>query len=237
MRFRTAVAFDIRFQWRHGFYWIYIIICSFYLVLLHFIPDSYRERILCLLTFSDPSALGLILAGGIVLLERDQAIHDPLFVTPIQVREYLLSKACSLSVLSLLAAWVIHGVSNGIPQSPMGFSTGIVLTSSFMTLLSIGVVARCQTINRFILLSQVFALPFILPLLGYFDVWNSKLFLLLPTEGTLRLLSSGTAALSLVDYMYSILILLIWNVVVYVWARRSFAEHVLKRIGKRGARK
>lgn len=237
MRFRSAFAFDIRFQWRHGFYWIYVIICAFYLVLLHLIPDHYREQTMLLLTFSDPSALGLILAGGIVLLERDQGIHDPLFVTPIRVREYLLSKAGSLSVLSLLAAWVIHVVASGIPQSPFGFSTGIILTSSFMTLLSIGVVARCQTINGFILLSQVFALPFILPLLGYFKVWNSKLFLWLPTEGTLRLLSSGTSAMSFGNYIYSISILLLWNVVIYVWAKRSFENHVMMRIGKGGARK
>jgi fluoroquinolone transport system permease protein len=237
MRFRTAFAFDIRFQWRHGFYWIYIIICAFYLVLLHLIPDHYRDQTMLLLTFSDPSALGLILAGGIVLLERDQGIHDPLFVTPIRVREYLLSKASSLSVLSLLAAWVIHVVASGIPQSPIGFSAGIILTSSFMTLLSIGVVARCQTINGFILLSQVFALPFILPLLGYFKVWNSKVFLFLPTEGTLRLLTSGTLSMSLGNFMYSIMILLLWNVVIFAWAKMSFEQHVMKRIGKGGGGK
>jgi fluoroquinolone transport system permease protein len=235
MRFRAAFAFDIRFQWRHGFYWIYIIICTFYLVLLHLIPDSYREQTMLLLTFSDPSALGLILAGGIVLLEKDQGIHDPLFVTPIRVREYLLAKAGSLSVLSLLVAWVIHVVASGIPQSPLGFSIGIILTSSFMTLLSIGVVARCQTINGFILRSQVFVLPFILPLLGYFEVWNSKLFLLFPTEGTLRLLSSGTSSITLGNYMYSISILLLWNVVIYVWAKLSFEQHIMMRIGKGGS--
>jgi fluoroquinolone transport system permease protein len=234
MRFRAAFAFDIRFQWRHGFYWIYIIICTCYLILLHLIPDSYREQTMLLLTFSDPSALGLILAGGIVLLEKDQGIHDPLFVSPIRVREYLLAKAGSLSVLSLCAAWVIHVFASGIPQSPLGFSTGIILTSSFMTLLSIGVVARCQTINGFILLSQVFALPFVLPLLGYFEVWNSKLFLLFPTEGTLRLLSSGISSISLGNYMYSISILLLWNVVIYVWAKRSFEQHIMMRIGKGG---
>lgn len=234
MRFRTAFAFDIRFQWRHGFYFIYMVICAIYLVFLHLIPDSYRERTMLLLTFSDPSALGLILAGGIVLLERDQGIHDPLYVTPIRVREYLLSKAGSLAVLSLLAAWVIHVVASGLPQSLIGFSTGIILTSSLMTFLSIGVVARCRSINGFIVLSQVYALPFILPLLGYFKVWNSRLFLFLPTEGTLRLLSSGTSVMTDGNYFYSISILLVWNMVVYLWAKRSFEQHVMMLIGKGG---
>ncbi|KGE16392.1 hypothetical protein [Paenibacillus wynnii] len=235
MRTSAAFALDVRFQWRHGFYGIYIFVCAFYWVLLHFVPEVYKEKVMVLLTFSDPSALGLIFAGGIILLERDQGIHDPLFVTPIRTREYLLAKAASLSILSLLAAWLIHLVSMGMPLSPLGFSAGILLTSSFMTLLSIGVVARCQTVNSFILLSQVYALPFVLPLLGYFDVWESKLFLLLPTEGTLRLLKSAYSTLTLRDYLYSISILSVWNYAVYVWARRSYEEHILMRVGSGGA--
>jgi fluoroquinolone transport system permease protein len=232
MRTAAAFAFDIRFQWRHGFYAVYMLVCAVYWVLLHFIPDIYRETAMVIITFSDPCALGLILAGGIVLLERDQGIHDPLFVTPVRTREYLLAKAASLSLLSLLAAWIIHLLSLGIPAAPIRFSAGILLTSSFMTLLSIGVVVRCRTINSFILLSQVYALPFVLPLLGYFDVWESSLFMLLPTEGTLRLLQPG---LSEKDDLYAIFILLVWNYAVYVWTRRSYEKHVLLLLGTGGA--
>jgi fluoroquinolone transport system permease protein len=232
VRIRTAVAFDIRFQWRHGFYGVYLIVCAFYVVLLHFIPEEYQEKSTVVLTFSDPSALGLILAGGIVLLERDQGVHDPLFITPIRLREYLLAKAGSLSILSLVAAWAIHGAANGLPVSPVAFSLGILLTSSFMTLLSIGVVARCQTINSFILLSQLYALPFVLPLLGYLGIWNSRLYWLFPTEGTLRLLQGSFKAVPAGHYLYSIVILMIWNIVVYVWAKRSYENHVLKNVGR-----
>ncbi|MDQ0196612.1 fluoroquinolone export ABC transporter permease subunit [Paenibacillus wynnii] len=235
MRTSSAFAFDVRFQWRHGFYGVYLVVCAFYWVLMHFVPEVHKEKVMVLLTFSDPSALGLIFAGGIILLERDQGIHDSLFVTPIRTREYLLAKAGSFSLLSLLSAWVIHLLTMGIPESPFSFSAGILLTSSFMTLLSIGVVARCQTINSFILLSQVYALPFVLPLLGYFNVWESKLFLLLPTEGTLRLLQSAYSTLILRDYLYSLLVLSVWNYAVYVWARRSYEQHILMRVGSGGA--
>lgn len=226
------MAFDIRFQWRHGFYGVYIIICAFYLALLHIIPELYQEKTTVLLTFSDPSALGLILAGGIVLLERDQGTLDPLFVTPIRIREYLLAKVCSLSVLSLLAAWAVHGTANGMPVSPLAFSLGVLMTSSFMTLLSIGVAARCQTINSFILLSQVYALPFVLPLLGYLNVWNYRLFLLLPSEGTLRLLQGAFHSVSAGNYLYSLSILTIWNIAAYIWTKRSYECYVLMNVGR-----
>ncbi|WP_410770896.1 ABC transporter permease [Fontibacillus sp. BL9] len=232
MRAAAAFVFDVRFQWRHGFYFVYMIVCAIYWALLHFIPEPYLEKATVLLTFSDPSALGLILAGGIVLLERDQGIHDPLFITPIRIREYLVAKAASLALISLLAAWVIQLSSIGIPASPMIFSIGIVLTSSFMTLLSIGVAARYRTINSFILMSQVYVMPFILPLLDYLEVWESKLFLLLPTEGTLMLLLSVSFSLTSMNILYALCILSIWNYAVYKWAYRSYERHILNRIGK-----
>ncbi|PYY25749.1 fluoroquinolone export ABC transporter permease subunit [Paenibacillus illinoisensis] len=233
MKFLSAFAFDIKFQWRHGFYIVYAMVCACYWILLNFISNDYLEKAIILLTFSDPSALGLILAGGILLLERDQGIHNPLFVTPLRTRDYLLAKVASLSVLSLTAAWVIHITSSGIPQSPLLFSVGVVLTSSLMTLLSIGVVVRYHTINGFILMSQVFALPLLLPLLGFFELWNSGLFYLLPTEGTLVLLGSAFSVLSAREVIYALFILLIWNYVIYNWANHSFKKYVLGRIGER----
>lgn len=234
MRFMSALVFDIKFQWRHGFYIAYAFVCACYWTLLYFIPDKHLEKIVTVLTFSDPSTLGLILAGGILLLERDQGIHDPLFVTPIRTREYLLAKATSLSVLSLTAAWVIHITSSGVPESPFLFSIGIVLTSSLMTFLSIGVVVRYRTINGFILMSQVYALPLILPLLGFFDVWDLKLYTILPTEGTLLLLQSAFFSLSNGEILYAISILICWNYALYMWAKFSYKKYVLRNIGEGG---
>ncbi len=230
----SLLIFDLRFQWRHGFYYVYVFVCICYWILLRFIPEIYKETTAIALTFSDPAALGLILAGGMVLLERDQGVHDPLFVTPVHIRDYLLAKAGSLSVLSLAAGWVIHAASGSLPPSPFAFSVGIVLTSTFMTLLSVGVAARHRTINGFILMVQVYALPFVLPLLGYFQVWRTDLFLLLPTEGTLRLLGSPPGGLSVNPLLYSVFILLIWNAAAYIWAHRSYSRHVLMWIGGGG---
>jgi len=235
MKGLALFTFDLRFQWRHGFYLVYLLVCAVYWVLLQLIPEQHRDEAAIVLTFSDPCALGLILAGGIVLLERDQGIHDPLFVSPIHLREYLLAKAGSLSLLSLMAGWVIHLASGSLPGSPLAFSAGILLSSSFMTLLSIGVAARYRTINGFILMIQVHALPFVLPLLGFFNWWYTDLFLFLPTEGTMRLLVLAQGGENLVDILYSVTILMIWNYGAYLWAHRSYKRHVLMQIGEGGS--
>lgn len=237
MRLMATVWHDIRFQWRHGFYGVYVLVCALYLLLLHFIAEGYKETVTMLLTFSDPSALGLIFAGGIVLLERDQGIHDSLFVTPIRLLEYLLAKAVSLSLLSLTAAWAIHFFSLGAPMSPFHFSFGVLLTSGFFTLLSIGVVVRSQSINGFILLSQLYALPFTLPLLGLFGVGDTLIYRVFPTEGSLLLLKTAYEHISLGEMVYAYVILILGNVAAFLWAHHSFKQRVLLRIGEGGAGK
>ena len=233
MRWGNALAHDIRFQWRHGFYGVYILVCLLYLLLLHFVPADNQASIVILLTFSDPSAVGLILAGGIILLEKDQGIHHHLFATPLRLQEYLIAKALSISVLSASAAWVIHGFSIGVPASPILFTLSILLSSSFFTFLSIGVVSRARSINGFILLSQVYALPFALPLLYFFGIGRESLYLIFPTHGSLLLLQSALRPLSWWEIVYALAILIVWNGIAFLWAQRSFERRILQRINER----
>lgn len=236
MRTMTAVVYDIRFQIRHGLYGVYVLVCALYVLLLHFLPESYKEKAALLLTFSDPGALGLILAGGIVLLEKDQGVHDSLFVTPLRLREYLLAKAFSISAISLCAAWAIHVFSTGIPAAPVRFSIGVLLTSGMFTFLSIGVVARAQSINGFILLSQLYSLPLALPLLGFFGIGPDGLYRIFPTEGSLVLLEAAYRHVTAVETLYAIALLIVGNASFFFWAHRSFERRVLLRIGEGGAR-
>ncbi|MBB3114743.1 fluoroquinolone transport system permease protein [Paenibacillus phyllosphaerae] len=225
-RLWAAVQFDVRFQFRHGFYTVYVLVCVLYWVLLYFIPKGHKETVTMLLTFSDPSAVGLILAGGIVLLEKDQGIHASLFATPLRLQEYLLAKAISISLLSLASAWAIHGVAIGLSDNPLLFSTGVALTSSMITLLSIGVVANTQSINGFILLSQLYALPFVIPLLGLFGIVSPYLYAIIPTTGSLVLLRSAFESVSYTEIAFALLILLLGNYFVFTWARRSFSQKI-----------
>lgn len=230
-RLARMIAFDIRFQFRHGFYGVYVLICGLYLLLLYYVPDEHKDRITLLLTFSDPSAIGLLVAGGIVLLERDQGIHASLFATPLRIREYLFAKIISLSILSLFAAWVIHGFALGIPDHPILYSLGVLLTSSLFTLVSIAVVARAATINGFILLSQLYALPFIVPLLGLWNIGPTLWYAVIPTSGSLLLLASAYSPLTAMGASYAFLVLMVGNLAVYWWAQHEFRQCVLRKGG------
>jgi fluoroquinolone transport system permease protein len=232
----SAIAYDMKFQIRHGFYGVYVLVCGFYVLLLHYLSPDYKEKAALLLTFSDPGALGLILAGGIVLLEKDQGVHDSLFITPLRLREYLVAKAVSISAISLCAAWAIHLLSLGMPAAPVRFSIGVLLTSALFTFLSIGIVARARSINGFILLSQLYSVPLAIPLLGFFGIGPAGLYWIFPTQGSLVLLQTAYWPVSVWKTAYAIAVLLAGNAAVYVWAYRSFERRILSRVGEGAAK-
>lgn len=210
MRIWRLFLFDVRFQWRHGLYLVYLLVCIVYIGGLSVIPEAYLEKTLVLLTFSDPSALGLILAGGTLLLEKNQGILNNLFATPVKALEYVIAKCFSFSCLSLCAALVIHLSSAGWPASFIQFLLAIVLTSSFFTLLGVAAAIKSRSINSFLIWSQLYALVFILPVLGYLGWFTTSLYALLPVKGTLMLLQGAFQPLSGSDFIYSVFLLLIW---------------------------
>ncbi|WP_150271835.1 ABC transporter permease [Paenibacillus tepidiphilus] len=210
MRLWKLFLFDLRFQWKHGLYFVYFLVCMVYIGGLSIVPEAYLDNTLLLLTFSDPSALGLILAGGILLLERDQGVFENLFVTPVKTLEYILAKCFSLSCLSLTVAFAIHLSSTGWPVSLVQFVLAIVLTSSFFTLIGLAAAIRSRSINSFLLLSQLYSLIFILPVLDYLNLFTTSLFAVLPVQGTLMLLEGTSHPLTISDFLYAVCILLIW---------------------------
>jgi fluoroquinolone transport system permease protein len=155
MRLFQAFKFDVKFQFRHGFYYAYGFVSLLYVGLLRALPMEFRERITTLLITSDPAVLGMFFVGGMVLLERGQNIFESLFVTPLRVREYLVSKAISLTLLSVVTCFLIATLTFGLDYHGGLFFLGIVLTSVLFTLLGIGTAVRARSLNGFSYPSKV----------------------------------------------------------------------------------
>src|SRR5690554_5975368 len=99
MRLLHAVWADIRFQFKQGFYLVYVLITITYLIILSFLPEEILSVGLPLVIFSDPSVLGLFFIGGIIMLEKMQGILSVLVVSPLRTTEYILSKVISLALV------------------------------------------------------------------------------------------------------------------------------------------
>ncbi|WP_338749252.1 ABC transporter permease [Bacillus sp. FJAT-52991] len=235
MRLASAVFYDMKLQFRHGLYVVYFLISHVYLLLLFQLPTSYRETANVLLTFSDPSMLGFFFIGGLVLLEKGQHIHDPLFVTPYKPEEYILSKTMSLMLLSVASSLYIHVMTFGFTSSLFLFTLGVMLTSIIFTLLGLAVAVRCETVNQFFLQSVVYTAVFCLPLLSYVGILDSSWMVWLPTHASLLLLQSAFDPISHQEILYCVSLLSIWVAFSFWFARRSFYQSIIFKIGKERA--
>lgn len=96
MRLIHIVVQNIKFQFRHGFYLVYLVISLSYLAILKILSEEFARKAFVLLIFSDISILGLFFVGAIVFLERDQGIMQTLFRnTTACIRIYLCPGALS----------------------------------------------------------------------------------------------------------------------------------------------
>ena len=75
MRLGSLLLWDIRFQRKYGFYFLYAVLTAIYAFILFAVPENWKEKTAAILIFSDPAAMGLFFMGAIILLEKSQ--HTP----------------------------------------------------------------------------------------------------------------------------------------------------------------
>lgn len=169
MRMGRLILWDMKFQMKYGFYFLYAVLTVVYLILLSALPESWRGRTAAILIFSDPAAMGLFFMGAIVLLEKSQRVPCALAVSPIRAGEYVAAKLVSLSVVSLLVAAVI-AIAAGTEHIILVL-LGTALAGASFTLLGIIIASKIGSLNQFILATlPVEILGFVPVLLHLFGV-------------------------------------------------------------------
>ncbi|UQZ76911.1 hypothetical protein C2I17_21490 [Niallia circulans] len=224
MRVVELFQMDVKFQLRHGFYYAYALVTIFYIGLLLLIPEAYVQTASILIVFTDPSVFGFFFVGGIVLLERDQSIFSTLYVTPLKIHEYLISKVMSLTLLAAVTSIVLLVAIHQISFHVVPFLLAVILCSMFFTLLGINLAVRVKSVNVFLYTSPLFVIVFYLPLVDYIGIYDTPIFFILPTHAILLLMEGAFRGVSIGIYLYSVVILAVWIGLVYLWTYRSFQQ-------------
>ena len=226
MRLLAAMGQDIRFQFRHGFYYAYAVLTILYIIVLRLLPDTMVYPALTLILFSDICALGFFFIGAIVLLERGQNLTESLFVTPLRLREYLLAKILSFLFLATLSALLIMlGASIG-GKDLMWFVFGAVFSALIYTLFGLIFAARARHVNDYFVKSLGAGLLISLPILAYVRLFDTPLFYLFPTRATLILLDVLGTDYALSEKLFSVASLLIWFLILGSWVYQRFNKYV-----------
>ena len=230
-RILTTIKYDIKFQWRHGFYFVYSFFCIFYIAVLRFLPAEWKSKAAVFILFSDTCTLGFFFIGGIVLLERNENILEGLFVTPLRLREYLIARVISLTFLTTIMAALIIFVGYGIPEHPVHLTVGVILSSAMFTLAGLAIAAKAKSVNNYFFLAIIYTPLSILPFLEFLGIIPMRIFYFIPTEGSIILFQAGFEHTPLPLLIYGYIFLAVGIIPIFILAERWFNKYVILKIG------
>ncbi|UWD47433.1 ABC transporter permease [Clostridioides difficile] len=223
MRLKNLILGDIKFQFKYGFYFLYVVLSIVYICLLNAFPPLLKEKVAIIMIYSDPAAMGLFFMGAIVLLEKSQRVLNSLAVSPIKISEYILSKVISLSIISSIVAMVIAITAN--LNNILIIIIGTFFASIIFSLLGLIFASKASSLNQFIVLTIPAEIAcFVPPIINV--LMDSNVFTnLYPFNICISLISGDKNSL-----VTNILILILMTVIVY-FITYYFVCSIWKKVG------
>lgn len=223
MRIKSLLKGDVGFQFKYGFYFLYLIFTAFYIGVLFALPIEWREKAALLMIFTDPAALGLYFMGAIILLEKSERVLDSIAVSPVKPLEYVLSKLVSLSIISTAAGMTI-GLAGGVLNNVFYFTAGVFLGSCLFSAVGLMIAARIATLNAFIIATIPASLILTIPSIAYLFGIKADWMILHPGVSVIELCANGQNAFP------ALLILSIWTLIFFGLSCR-IVERMLQAVG------
>lgn len=231
---------DVRFQFRHGFYYVYAFVTVIYISILLFIPLEFRSFWSTLIVFTDPGTLGFFFVGAIVMMERNQQLLTYLFITPVKLKKYLWSKILSLTFIAWLTSIVITYSVLGLTVSFIWLTIAVFLCSFFFTCCGLIISVDAPSLNHYMFRAIVCMLIFYIPVLHYLGWVSFRLFELMPSYSALFLLEhaiSGNGDFFAFKMLNNTVwvhvgLLFLWGFIAYRIAYDRFNKYILSNTGE-----
>lgn len=230
-RLLSTTLWDIRLQFRNGFYFVSVIVAAGFILLLRQFGGVDWARLWPVILLENLVVNAFYFMAGLLLLEKGEGTLEAQVVTPLRTREYLAAKVLSLGMLSLVESLLVVLVISGPGFNWLLLIVGVLLLIAFYSLYGFVVVARYDSITDFILPSAMWVIWFSLPLLYYFRIWESPFMFLHPLQAPLVLLQAAFGTVPPWQIAYGILYAALWVLIVYRFAERAFNRFVVTRQG------
>jgi len=233
-RLYSLTLYNIKLQFRQGFYYAWIFMTLFYILILYFLPQNIKNLILPLIMLSEPSTFAMIFTGAIVLLERDEKMFENLFITPLPIRTYIYSKMISIAIPATICTFIISGFSGNFSTKLLLLIPAVILTTFFCVILSLMLSASAKNVMSLVGKLGIYGSIFSLSILDYFGLLSGYFQYLLPTKGALVLISTavGYKDHSLYELILSFLTMTIAVIVILYPAEKSFYKQIILQGGE-----
>jgi fluoroquinolone transport system permease protein len=220
---RWYLLLDYRYRIIH----VALLTVILWTLVLQGIPFLNTGRVVAALLFLDPTILGFVFIGALVLFEKSDRSLEALTVTPMRVGAYLLTHIATLTTISVIASLVLVVLNQGIFFSYLYFFIGVILTSVLFILVGFIAVSRFSSVNEYFITAAVYTAIFNIPLIHHFGLAESWVFYLFPTQASLLLLTGIFEPLALWEVGYAILMLSASIGISYLFAKRMFYTHII----------
>ncbi len=217
MRTKALLLGDIRFQFKYGFYFLYLIFTILYISLLYALPAAWREQAAVLMIFTDPAAMGLYFMGAIVLFEKGERVLDSIAISPVKPLEYVVSKLSSIALIAT-AVGLLIGLGGGVVANPFFFVAGVFLGACLFSAVGLMVAVNIATLNQFIVATIPAELFINIPAIAWLFGWKPGWLIFHPGVCIIELCQNGAYALS------AAFILVVWTVMSALFARFMLAK-------------
>ena len=212
MRKVNVIKGDMFFQWKYGFYMLYLLMIIIYYVIFSFLTGNVKDTIVSICVYSDPAAMGMFFMGALILLEKSQRITNSIAISPVTVEEYILGKIVSVGIISEIVGVIL--MLQGHTENYLWCAIGIFAGSVIFSLCGIIVGAKIESLNQYIIGTLPFEIigfvPVILYRIGF--MWNNKLMIIHPGCSVMRLIEGDTEmAVGAVASIVIWTILLFWR--------------------------
>lgn len=228
-----AVGWDLRLQLRYQVITVAGAVTVFYVLLFRMVEPLRSDAAVVLFIFSDPTMIGFLFVGVMVLFERDANTLQAVAVTPLSTGRYLWSKAISLTIVALPLGVVMAYAGHGAGVNLAYLILGLGLSSVLFVFVGCFAVARVRSVNEYLLIVPQFLIPAVLPIVDTVGLFESPLFYLFPTQASLVLLSAALEPRPAWEIGYAVVYLTVTVAAAYLVTRRSFDRRVRRAGGTR----
>ena len=230
-RLRSTLLWDIRLQFRYGFYYAAAFVTVIMVIIMSQFPKESLPVVLPVFVIGNMTLNTFYFMAGLVLLEKDDGVLEGLVVTPMRRSEYLWSKLVSLILLTLIENGVIVTAVYGFNYNLLLLALGVSLMGFFNALYGFIVVARYNSINSFLFPSIFWTMLLSIPFLQYFGLIETPLMYLHPIQASLTLIVGAFQPLALWELAYGVLYSLVWIGILFNIARRAFYRFIILKQG------
>jgi fluoroquinolone transport system permease protein len=232
-RVLNGIKFDMIAHFRNGIFIVYALISLIYIVVIRMASNGIKDDLSILILFSDPSFIGFFFIGAIILSEKLHKTMENLFITPLRVSEYIVSKTISLSFITVISSFAIVFFSYGLNFNPLLLFLGVLLSSFMFTLVGIALAVWVKSLNMYLWVSPLYVIIAFIPLLKFFGLYETPLFYIIPGEASLILIEAAFKDIELWKLLYAFSAQILMIIIVFQWARKAFYKHIILGIGGR----